>query len=191
MARETERRVLNSLDLLPEECRDDVIWALGELNSRKRTQADILFDLNDRLAVKGAGPISKSAFSRRAVRMHRRARQIEERNGLYAGIAEKLTPEEVGKSDIVLGEFLKLLLDDLLDNPDLSPKNAMEMARAYQSVIAAQKTSIDRQQAADKAAQAKLEKIVDTAAGEVNAAGHKVDAATVLEMIRKAYRGEA
>ena len=67
-ARQTRGR-LSSLDLLPEDCTDDVVWAMGELNARKRSQADILFELNDRLAVKGCDIISKSAFNRRAVRV--------------------------------------------------------------------------------------------------------------------------
>ena len=73
------RRVLDSLDLLPPECEDDVVWALARLNERQRTQADILFELNDRLAVKGQGPISKSAFSRRSVRLKRRRDRLAER----------------------------------------------------------------------------------------------------------------
>ena len=45
------------------------------LDSKKKEHDEIenkyLFELNDRLAVKGHGPISKSAFSRRSVRLKR------------------------------------------------------------------------------------------------------------------------
>ncbi|NKX16150.1 DUF3486 family protein [Ochrobactrum pseudogrignonense] len=78
--------------------------------------------MNDRLEVKGIGPISKSAFNRKAMRLSRRASQLEERRYIYAGIAEKLTPEEISKSDIVLGEFLKTLIDELLDGDGLNSK---------------------------------------------------------------------
>ncbi|SIP88793.1 Protein of unknown function, partial [Rhizobium sp. RU35A] len=106
---------LSSLDLLPDEARDDLLWALAELNRRERTQADILFELNDRLEAKGLETISRSAFNRKSMRLAKRTMQLEERRHIYAGIAERLTPEEVGNADLVLGEFLKTLLDELLD----------------------------------------------------------------------------
>lgn len=112
----TERRVLNSLNLLPEECQDDVVWALAELNRRERTQADILLELNDRLAVKGHGPISRSAFSRQSVRLKRRADRLAERDALYAGVIDKITPEKMAEQDIILGELLKTLIDEFIDD---------------------------------------------------------------------------
>ena len=161
MARAVDRRVLSSLDQLPEECQDDVVWALARLNERSRTQTDILFELNDRLAVKGQGPISRSAFSRRNVRLHRRRDRLAERNHLYAGIAEKLTPEEVGKADLVLGEFLKTLIDELLDGDGLASKNAMELARAYKDTVMAQRHSVELRDKAEAQANARLKKAVD------------------------------
>lgn len=184
-----ERRVLGSLDLLPEECQDDVIWALGQLNERSRSQADILFELNDRLAVKGHGPISKSAFSRRSVRLKRRADRLAERDHLYAGMVEKITPQKMGDQDIVLGELLKTLIDELIDEARTA-EDVKELASAFRQVVAAQQTSATLKARALAAAEKKLEKAVETATGEVEKAGHRVDAAHVLELIRKAYRGE-
>lgn len=43
-----KRGQLSSLDLLPDEAQDDLVWAIGELNRRQRTQTDILFEFNDR-----------------------------------------------------------------------------------------------------------------------------------------------
>lgn len=185
-----ERRVLSSIDLLPEECQDDVVWALAELNGRSRTQADILLELNDRLAVKGQGPITKSSFSRRSVRLKRRRDRIEERNALYAGIIETITPDTVADQDIVLGELLKTLIDELIDEAK-SPEDVKELATAYKSTIAAQQLSARVKAEAVKAAEKKLEKAVQTATDQVQKAGHAVDPAAVLELIRKAYRGES
>ena len=70
---------LSSIDLLPEEAQDDILWALGELNQRQRTQADILFELNDRLEAKGFEAISKSAFNRNSTKLAARSRRIAER----------------------------------------------------------------------------------------------------------------
>lgn len=152
---------LSSLDLLPDEAQDDLIWAIGELNTRARTQADILFELNDRLAVKGIEPISRSAFNRKSMRLAKRSMQIDERRHIYAGIAERLTPEEVGKADLVLGEFLKTLIDELLDGDGLVSKNAMELARAYKDTVMAQRHSAELREKAEARANARLEKAVD------------------------------
>ena len=152
---------LSSLDLLPEEAQDDLIWAISELNRRERSQADILFEFNDRLAVKGLGPISRSAFNRKSTRLAKRTQQLEERRHIYAGIADRLTPEEVGKADLVLGEFLKTLIDELLDGDRLVSKNAMELARAYKDTVMAQRHSAELREKAERQADAKLKKAVD------------------------------
>lgn len=184
-----ERRVLNSLDQLPEECQDDVIWALARLNERQRTQQDILFELNDRLAVKGHGPISRSAFSRRSIRLKRRADRLAERDALYAGIADKITPEKMGEQDIVLGELLKALVDELIDEATTA-KDVKELATAFRQIVAGQQVSANLKQQAEAEADAKMEKAVNTASGEIQRAGYKVDPEAVLAMIRKAYRGD-
>ncbi len=184
-----DRRVLSTLDLLPEECQDDVVWALARLNERSRTQADILFELNDRLAVKGFGPISKSAFSRRNVRQKRRADRLAERDALYAGMIDKITPEKMAAQDIILGELLKTLIDEMIDEAS-SAKDVKELAAAYRQTVAAQQVSANLKAKALAEAEKKLEQAVETAAGEAAKAGHPVDAAEVLKLIRKAYSGE-
>lgn len=181
------RSRLDSLELLPEDAQDDVVWAISQLNERRRSQADILFELNDRLEVKGIGPISKSAFNRKAMRLSRRASQLEERRYIYAGIADKLTPEEISKSDIVLGEFLKTLIDELLDGDGLNSKNAMELARAYKETVVAQRHSAEHRRKAEEEATAKLAKAVGDATDAVEKAGRKVDGEEILRMIREAY----
>ncbi|WP_411037647.1 phage protein Gp27 family protein [Shinella sp. BYT-45] len=162
---------LSSLEMLPEEAQDDVIWAVGQLNERRRTTADILFELNDRLEAKGIPPISKSAFYRRSARLAKRAMQLEERRYIYAGIADKLTPEQIGKDDIVLGEFLKTLIDELLDASEIGSKGALDLARAYKEVIVGQRHSSEHRRKAEELAQAKLEKAVDEVAQVVRKAG--------------------
>jgi hypothetical protein len=180
---------LSSLDLLPEEAQDALQWAIGELNQRRRTQADILFELNDRLAAVGCDPISKSAFGRKSVRLARRNWRLQERQFIYTGIAEQLTPEVVGKNDLVLGEFIKTLIDELLDGDGLSPKNAMELARAYQSTVSAQRTSADHRRQLQDDAKARVVKAAEDAVGAVTARGHAVDGAEVLRKIREEVYG--
>lgn len=162
---------LSSLDLLPEEARDDVLWAIGELNKRERTQSDIHFELNDRLEAKGIETISRSAFNRKAMRLAKRTMQLEERRHIYAGIAERLTPEEIGNADLVLGEFLKTLLDELLDEDGIGTKGAMELARAYKDTIMAQRHSAELREKAEAQANAKLKKAVTEVTDAARKAG--------------------
>lgn len=162
---------LSSLDLLPAEARDDLFWAIGQLNTRERTQSDILFELNDRLEAKGIDTISSSAFNRKATRLAKRNIQLEERKFIYAGIAEKLTPEEIGKSDIVLGEFLKTLIDEILDQDGLDSKNAMELARAYKETVVAQRHSAEHRRKAEEEANTKIKQVVDEVGSVARKAG--------------------
>lgn len=158
-----DRRVLGSLDLLPEECQDDIVWAIAQLNKRERTQADILFELNDRLAVKGHGPISKSAFSRRSVRLKRRADRLAERDHLYAGIRETITSDKIADHDLVLSELLKTIIDEMLDDARTA-KEARELTTAFRNIVAAQSMSLDLKAKANAAADKKVAQAVDAVA---------------------------
>ncbi|MBY6244120.1 phage protein Gp27 family protein, partial [Methylosinus sp. Sm6] len=137
---------LSSIDTLPEEAQEDIAWAMGELNRRQRTQAEILSDLNGRLADKNLPLISRSAFNRRSMRVANAARRIAEGRALFEGIAPQFTPERVDESNIVIGELIKMLIAELLDDgaEALTPKNSMEMARAYLATIQGQKLSAER-----------------------------------------------
>lgn len=179
---------LSKIDQLPEEALDDVVWALGQLNERRRTQADVLFEFNDRLEVKGIDPISRSAFNRRSTRLAKRAMQLEERRHVYTGIAEKLTPEEVSKSDIVLGEFLKMLIDELLEGDGLNAKNTMELARAYKDTVSTQEKSIDRRKQLTDAKE-NLSKAIDLVEGEMEKTGTTVNGQDVIRKIREEVYG--
>lgn len=178
---------LSSLDLLPDEAQDDLLWAMSELNQRKRSQADILFELNDRLEVKGIAPISRAAFNRKSTTLAARAMQMEERRHVYAGFAERLTPEEVGKNDLVLGEFLKLLIDHLSLGEALDSKNAMELARAYKDTIVAQRHSAEHQKKAEEKANEKLSKVMDAAEAIAKQDGKPFDKLGALMLIREAH----
>ncbi|WP_279110603.1 phage protein Gp27 family protein [Bartonella apis] len=189
VAKRQGRGRLSSLDLLPEEAQDDLVWALGELNQRSRTQADILFELNDRLEAKGIEPISRSAFNRRATRLARRTAQLEERRYVYAGIAERLTPEEVSKSDLVLGEFLKVLIDELLDGSELTSKSVMELARAYKETVLAQRHSAAERRKAEEEAKKKINSAISNVEKSLPAQAATVDGQEIIRRIREDIYG--
>ncbi len=178
---------LSSLDLLPEEAQDDLVWAMAQLNERKRTQADILFELNDRLEAKGIDTISSSAFGRKAVRLAKRNQRLDERRHLYAGIAPKLTADKIAEDDLVLAEFIKSLLDELLEEEGHGTKNALDLAKAYQAVVSAQAQSAKNRAFANDEAKKKLTEAIDKAEAAVTSG--KGDPAEVLRRIREDVYG--
>lgn len=189
IAKRQGRGRLSSLDTLPEEAQDDLVWALGQLNERRRPQTDILHELNERLDVKGIDPISRSAFNRRAMRLARRTAQLEERRHVYAGIAERLTPEEVSKSDIVLGEFLKVLIDELLEDDQLTSKNVMELARAYKETVLAQRNSSAERRKAEEDAKKKINNALSKVEQSLPMQSETANGKEILRKIREDIYG--
>lgn len=180
------RGQLSSMDLVPEDGQEDIVWAVGELNKRERTAKDILFDLNDRLAAKDIDPISSSAFNRKSVKLAAMSNRLNEARHIFSGIAPQFTAEKVDESTVVLGEFIKLLVFELVQSEggEIGSKGAMELARAHLAVIQGQKLSAERRSKIEAAAKDRLMKAAETAVGEVAGAGHAVDGAAVLKRIR-------
>lgn len=143
---------LSSIDLLPEEAGDDIVWACQELAARTRTQTDILFELNDKLEAKGIDPISRSAFNRKAMRLAAAQRRMSEARAMFEGLSEQMTAKDVDENTIILGEFIKTLIVELVDDQagPKTPKQAMELARAFHATVAAQKISSDRRKALEE-----------------------------------------
>jgi len=166
--RDDGRNVLNSLDLVPDAGRDAVAWAMGELNKRARTQADILFELNDRLAAAGVDPISKSAFNRVAVRCYNRRMRNEEHAAVLTITARNLEAEHIDLNDAVLTEMIKTLVAEVIDAHEgqIDPEGAAFLARAYRDVKTAESLSRELQDKRQK----QLEKTVDAATKAVGRA---------------------
>lgn len=139
---------LSSIDLLPEEAGDDIVWACQQLAARDRPQSDILFGLNDRLEAKGLEPISRSAFNRKAMRLAAAQRRMSEARAMFEGLSSQFTAADVDDNTVILGEFIKTLIVELVDDQagNKTPKEAMELARAFHATVAAQKISTDRRQ---------------------------------------------
>lgn len=140
---------LSSLKLLPAEAREDVQWALGEVAANNRTQADILFELNDRLCAKGLEEftISRSAFNRAAVKHW----LVEQRNKETASLLEvfnaKKTPAERADTNIATIEMMKIAYAEIASRGDeFSTKQLLELSRGYLALLQSEKMS-DEQRA--------------------------------------------
>ena len=182
---------LSSIDELPDEAQDDIVWACGELNQRLRTQADILERLNNRLLIKGLGPISRSAFNRFSMKRAMAARRVHEARGIFAGLADQFTPEAVDEGNIVLGEFLKTLVFELAqrDAREHSADDAMKMARAYLASVQAQKISTERRRKIETEFVRKAADAVDAAAQAIQSDKPGVDLSAAVKRIREEIYG--
>ncbi|WP_245258600.1 phage protein Gp27 family protein [Methylopila sp. M107] len=166
---------------MPEHAQDDVVWAVRELNKRTRTQADILVELNDRLAVKGVTPISPSAFNRKAVRLKALRQRIETTREVMSGITD-LTAGDLDDHAAKLGHLMMMLIAELVsDGEDRSSKELKEIADAFKSIVSGQKISADRRQKVEADADAKAAKTVAAVEKVAKQAGLSAETTTDLK----------
>lgn len=165
MARKGRGR-LSSIDLLPEEAEPIVAWAFQELKERNRTQTEIHAEFNEKLAELGLGPISRSAFGRHSIAVAQMARRHEEVRQITRTLTDRLDPGETDDLTIMAAETVKMLVFELMrDDEGITPKGAMELARALQAAVNAQQKPIARKREQLKA----FEKNVDAALDQVAA----------------------
>ena len=155
---------LSTIDLLPDEAQPDVEWALEELRERKMHQTDILREFNRRLDACGIEPISKSAFSRYAVRKAIQFRKLDEARRISGELVEALGADGADDLTIAVGEMLKLSAMQILEGGEHSPKDIMELARAIQAATGAQKTSAEHRRRMEERLAEKLDEAVDSVA---------------------------
>ncbi len=161
---------LSSIDLLPPEAEEDVVWAFGQLRARKMTQEDIREAFNLRLKMKGLEAISASAFNRAAVRTARMSHRLGEVREMASALATKF--EDGGDEDLtlLLSETLKTLVFEMLENAGnlkASPLTAEMMANfatALHRAEGAKKISADTRKIIDRDFRKKAEAAIDKVA---------------------------
>ncbi len=164
MARAPEskgRGRLSSIDLLPEEAEPDVVWAAEELRQGKRLQIDILAEFNARLADRGIGPISPSAFGRYSARKAVQFREMDEIRRISAELSSSLGTGGADELTLAVSAMVKKAAYKMLEGGNLDPKSVMELARAVQSAASASKMSAEHRRRLEEEYEAKLKKAVD------------------------------
>lgn len=142
--RQPGRGQLSSIDMLPEEADDDIVWALEQLREARLPQNTILIEFNERLADKAIDPISKSAWNRYSVRKAKEFRKLDEARRMARELNKLFDASSSDEVTILIAELIKVGLQDVLMNQsELKPKAYMEAARALQSVVQSQKSSAD------------------------------------------------
>ena len=142
MARRKGRGRLSTIDRLPDEAWDDVQWAIAELGESNLTQVEIREELNRRLVAKGFAPISNGAFNRHSLRLAEDQRQMREGAEKFRALYRDIAPQEVDQTTVTITELMKTVLLGMVTGSK-STKEALELARAIQATVGAQKGSIE------------------------------------------------
>jgi len=150
---------LSKLDMLPEEAQPDLVWLNQELRTGNRQQVELLDLFNARLAVHGIEPISKSSFSRYSVRKAMQFRELDETMRMSCELAEMLGTDSADKLTITLSNLLQVTAVRLVEaeGDRLAAKDIMELARAAQAAMSAQKQSADYRRTLEREFAQKLE----------------------------------
>lgn len=181
---DTDRREgrgrLSSIDMLPDEAEPDILWALEELRSRTRPQIAILAEFNARLADRGIGGVSKSAFSRWSMRKTIQFRKLDEVRHITSEIVADLGTDGADQVTVAVAEMIKVAIYENLEKGSVDSKSVMEMARALTSVVSAQKASNELRRKLEERAAAQIEQAAETAEKVATEAGLSAERAAQI-----------
>lgn len=174
----TERREgrgrLSSIDLLPEEAEPDIVWALECLRERTMPAKAVLEEFNARLADRGIGAVSKSAFSRWSIRKAIQFRRLDEVRAITSDVVTGLGTDGADQVTVAVAEMLKVAIYESLEGK-LDTKAIMELSRALSSAVSAQKMSNDHRRKLEEQVAAKVEQAADRAGDAAREAGLSAD----------------
>ena len=174
---------LSSIDMLPEEAEEDIVWALEQLRENKLPQTTILEEFNLRLADKGIDPISKSAFGRYSIRQFR---QLDAVRRMSAELVETLGPEGPDEVTVMVAEMIKTAAYQALEGGELSTKEIMELSRSLQSAVGAQSKSDEYRKQLERRVSEQVEAAAERAEQVVREAGLSADA---IAQMRREFLG--
>lgn len=162
MSSETERKGrgrLSTLDMLPDDAQPDLLWLNQELRANTRPQIELLDIFNVRLAAHGLAPISKSTFSRYSVRKAVQFKELDATMRMSRELADMLGTDSADKLTISLSNMLQVAAVKLIEaeGSNLAAKDLMELGRAAQAAIGAQKQAADYRRLLDREFAQKLE----------------------------------
>ena len=151
-AREGRGR-LSSIDMLPDACEADIVWALEQLEGRKAHSNAILKEFNARIADKGVGKISPQAWSRWSIRKALQLRRMQEGRAIMSGIHGALPTDNANDEiTLVLGEMIKLAVFEQLEAGTrgevlMSDKQLGNLSRTLRHAVKAQVDTLEFRQA--------------------------------------------
>lgn len=165
---------LSSIDLLPDEAEADIVWALEQLRERTMPGKAILDDFNGRLADRGIAGVSKSAFSRWSIRKAIQFRRLDEVRAITGDVVAGLGASGADDVTVTCAELIKTAIYESLEG-SLDTKSILELSRALNSAVAAQKTSADHRRRLEEQVAAQVEQAADRAGVAASEAGLSAD----------------
>lgn len=152
-SRREGRGRLSSIEMLPEECDEDIAWANAALREKKMPQTEILRQFNARLADRGIKGISKGAFSRYTVRKSIEVRKMEASRQIMDVVLARLEPGERSDGMIAATELLKYrIIEQVMAEDEPDPKLLLNATLALQrlSSTAAREAEVQRRDKRDQ-----------------------------------------
>ena len=165
---------LSSIDVLPDDAEAEIMWALDQLRERAMPQNIILDQFNARLADRGIGKVSKSAFSRWSLRKATQFRRLDEVRAITSDVVTGLGTDGADQVTVACAEMLKVAIYEALEG-SLDPKGIMALSRALNSAVAAQKTSAEHRKKLEDRISSQVEQAADRAADGAREAGLSAD----------------
>lgn len=107
---------LSSIDMLPDDAEQDIRWALEQLRERTMPQTAILGEFNARLADRGIGGVSKSAFNRWSLRKAFQFRRLDEVRKITSDMIDKLGSDGSDQVTVAIAEMIKVSAYELLED---------------------------------------------------------------------------
>jgi Protein of unknown function (DUF3486) len=144
------RQRLSTIDLLPEDADETIVWVNKELRDGKRHKKDILAEFNARLADLGIGSVSGGTFSRYSVAKAKEFREIENERRMARDVIECLGLEGSDELTVLLVQKTKAMVSKMMKEKWADSKSILELTRAHQAAVATEKMSAANREAAEK-----------------------------------------
>ena len=177
------RHQLSSVDLLPPEADVEVSWAIQEIEAGGRLDIDILAEFNARLADRGIGPISKSAFGRYALKKREALSELAEVREIANAVTTALGPGDDDAVTRLIAQQLKARVYGILrKRDDLDARGAKDIGQALQAIANAEQRSSARKDKLEEKVQQRMEKAVEEGVAAVaRAKGMSADTAEAIK----------
>jgi hypothetical protein len=148
---------LSSIEMLPEEAQEAVNWAATAIEERKLPLNEILAEFNRQLVGLGLEPVSKSAFSRYAVRQAILYRDMAEGRAMVGELADKLGLKGDKPIDVAFSEMLKISALALVRPGQVTEDSLLALARTVKVINEAEAIAAENERRKERDAKEKAE----------------------------------
>jgi hypothetical protein len=183
---ENSNHRLSSIEMLSEAATADIQWAINTLDEGRRSDSDILFEFNDRLAVIGEGPISKSAFGRYALRKRKIFGARTDFLMMSRAFKKENSAQNIDAQTELLTDMLMTAIFMYSSGKQMAPKEILDMSRAMTALNSAKRISTGEKSKADKGILSKVDAVFSAATTAMEAtATNPEDGKAYLKRIRE------